>query len=316
MLVPNIYIEFLSRDFAIRKINGFRVESSWKLLTDRATIKLPRNVRDFDKQRIKELFRRGDKVRISGGYNGRFNTLFNGYITKVSADTPIEITCEDEMWKLKQIAVHKSFKKVSLKQLLNSIATGYTIDALDVADLGNQRFVNTTVAKILEYLKDEYSLHSYFKIDGTLVVGKIYADDSEVVKFGLEKNVADASQLKYRQADDISIKVKAVSTLSDGSKVEAETGDTGGEVRQLSYYGISDQTELKRLAELDYQKYKVDGFEGSFKTWGEPVIRHGEKAEFESFRFPERNGQYYSDAVTTTFDTNGLKQTIEIGAKV
>ena len=145
------------KEIVIKKINSVKIESSWKMLTDKATIILPRNVKFFNKNNIKAVFKKGDKVKIELGYNGNLVTEFEGYITKVSADIPIKVECEDEMYQLKKLPVNISLKKTSLKNLISKIVPGYSVDALEV-EIGSQRHPKTTVAKVLKYLQEEYSL--------------------------------------------------------------------------------------------------------------------------------------------------------------
>ncbi len=71
----------------IIKPSAVHIESGWKMLTDTASITLPRNVKDFDKLKVKEIFKVGRPVEIKLGYNGENATEFTGYITKTSADT-------------------------------------------------------------------------------------------------------------------------------------------------------------------------------------------------------------------------------------
>lgn len=283
------------------KVSAVEVESSHKLLTDRAKITLPRNVRFFDKNKAGEVFRRGDPVEVKLGYNGRLWTEFRGYITSASADMPVVLKCEDEMWKLKQLRVSVSMRDTTLPDLMARIAPGYKVDALEV-ELGKVRFANTTLAAVLDELKTSFGLYSYFQ-NGKLVVGKMYSDNSEApARVHLEHDVVD-NRLKYRRADDIRAKVKAVSTLKNGDKVEVEVGDEDGTPHQLSYYGITSKEELRKLAELDLEKMKVDGYEGDLVLFGSPYLQHGMKVDLQSGIYPDRAGRYYIASTKVTYNT-------------
>ena len=301
----------------IKKPHAVKIESSYKLLTDRAEIILPRNTSDFDKQNVRDVFRLGDKVEIQLGYNGNLNTEFTGYITDVSADIPVKLKLEDEMWKLKKTSVNISQRNTTLENLLRSILPPeYELDALEGVNLGTVRYANTTVASVLERIKQEYGLYSYMK-GNILVCGKIYADDDDTVSYNLGKNVISATSLKYQRADDIKLKVKAVSTTKDGEKLKVEVGDPQGEPRQLAYYDIQSEQELERLALIDLDRFKVDGYKGSIEAFGTPYAQHGMKAQIESPDYPERNGLYYIDTVTTNFDsTPRFHRTIQLGQRV
>jgi len=309
------------RKFVLKKPTSVTVESSWKMLTDTATITMPRNVymdgqKGYEKMRIKDILVAGDPVSIDLGYNGQYVHEFSGYVTRVSADVPIEIQCEDEMFVLKSIPVNASFQKVSLQKLLETILPDRDIDALEV-NIGTIRFVKTTVAKVLEFLKDEYSLFSYMK-GKQLVVGKVYADDivKNVHRIVLEKDVVSHS-LSYRNRDDIKIRIKAVSTLPNGSKLDVTVGDEEGEERQLSYYGIEVKAELEKLALEDLKKYKVDGFDGTADVYGLPLIQHGDIVALTSTQYPERSASYFVERTKVTFDDQPqYRRNVQLGDKV
>ncbi|PKP26197.1 MAG: hypothetical protein CVU03_05020 [Bacteroidetes bacterium HGW-Bacteroidetes-2] len=282
-------------EIILRKPSEVRIRSSFKYLTDTATITMARRVKLFDKQRVREVFRAGDPVKIELGYNYDYITEFEGYIARVSDHIPIIIECEDEMWKLKQLPVHISKETVMLDSFLKEIAPGYEVDA-DTIAIGSVRFVNSTVAQVLDEIKSKFGLYSYMK-GKMLVTGKYYADDTDepYVPVHLERDVA-TNNLSFRHANDLRVQIKAISTLSSGQKLDVTVGDEGGEVRQLTYFNIGDTATLKRLAEEDLQKYRVDRFDGSIAMFGRPYVRHGLKVALESGIYPERNGRYYVEA--------------------
>ena len=71
-------------EFSIRRISEVSIESSWKTICDTAELVLPRNVKDFDSKKVKDVFRRGDKVEIylCYGMDEDLKLEFSGYITK------------------------------------------------------------------------------------------------------------------------------------------------------------------------------------------------------------------------------------------
>jgi len=311
------------KELVLRNINGIQIQSGWKRLTDTEEITLPRKAIYFFEGKtsttfklISNWFKKGDPVIIELGYNQTYVKEFEGYITHVSADIPIKIKLEDEMYQLKKLPVNISLPKTSLKNLLKKIIPGYEIDALEV-ELGALKFAKTTVAKVLEYLKDEYSLYSYMD-SKKLICGKIYADnsDQEPVKLHLEKNVVN-NDLNYKNKEDELIKINAVSTLSNENKIEKTIGNETGEERQLTYYGIEVKAELEKIAKEDLKKYKVDGFSGSIKTFGVTVVKHGMKVDLKSDLYPDRNGLYYVEETVVDFnDTPEYRRKIQLGEKV
>lgn len=302
--------------FAIKQVNSVTTESSWKEQTDRCTITLPRNVKAFDRNRVNHYFRVGDAVRVELGYNGILHQVFTGYITEVSADAPIVIKCEDEMWKLKRKPANVSLQNATLEQLIRAIAPGYEIDCLQV-NIGTVRFSQTTVAEVLKVLKDDFGIYSYFQ-HGKLLVGKIYEDNDATHTIHLERDLS-ANNLQFVNGADRQIELKAVSTQFNGNKIEVVIGDEGGEPRQLSYFNITDKAELTKLAEADYERIKQDGFEGDINAFAHiaPTIVHGDKVNLISDLYPERTGQYYVDKVEHKLtDTPEYRKTIMVGPKV
>lgn len=305
------------QEIKILKVSEIEYESAFKEMTSRGSITLPRNVRSFDKQKVKDVFRRGDQVTVFFGYNGVLVKEFEGYISEVSADIPIVIKLEDEMFKVKKIPVNYSSANCSLQELLKTIIPGYEIDALEGVQLGAVKLSKTQVGPVLEKLQSDWGLYTYMR-EKTVVCGKYYADDSDIntANFHLERNCVSTA-LNYQKKEDISLKIKVVSTLRNGTKIEVDNiGDVDGNERQLTFYNIEVEAELKRLGLLEYEKYKQDRFDGSFEAFGIPSVRHGMKCSLKSTLYDERTGLYYIEKVSKKFNKNGIRQDITLGDKV
>ncbi|MBD3748507.1 MAG: hypothetical protein IE931_03330 [Sphingobacteriales bacterium] len=303
-------------EVVLKRLSSAHISGTFKELTGRATITLPRNVKYFDRFKVKEVFKIGDPLTIYLGYDGVLEQEYQGYISSVSADIPIEIKCEDEMWLVKRIPVNYSSASATLSGMLKTIAPGYNINALEGVSLGGVRFSKTTVGKVLEKLKQDFNLYTY--MDGkTIVCGKYYAANSTrpSVKFNIERNIV-SNGLTYRTKDDITVKVKAVSILKGGKKIQFEIGEDGGDNLELTYYNITIKAELEKLATADYNKRKADGFDGSLTAFGLPNINHGWKAVLTSQVYPERNGTYYIEGFEKDFGPGGFRQEIKLGDKV
>lgn len=301
-------------EIVIRKCNSVRIESSWELLTDTAVIVLPRNVKDFDKLNVKTIFKKGDPVEIYLGYDENLLLEFTGFISEVSADIPVKIKCDDYMYLLKKHSVNISMRSTKLGDLIKLIIPpGIECDVADI-NIGTKRFPNTTAAKILEELQGN-NIYSYFK-GKKLIVGKIYSDDaSEPVVFNFTKNVID-NALQYKNKEDVIIKIIANSTLPKGKKLKVEFGDDFGIEQHLSYYNITLEAELLKLAKADYEKFKVDGFEGHINVFGMPSVTHGMKAQILSYQYPDRKGLYFIKKVVKEFDDSPkYHQTIDLDKK-
>lgn len=73
---------------------------------------------------------------------------------------------------------------------------------------------------------------------------------------------------------------------------------------------------LKELAERELENFRYTGFRGSFTTFGEPFVNHGDKIELVDANIPDRNGLYIVEEVERTFGFNGYRQKIKIATKV
>lgn len=304
-------------EIVLTRITEVQFESTWKEVTDRGSLTIPRNVKFFDRSKVRDTFRRGDAITIYFGYDDNLVKEFEGYITEVAADIPIVIKFEDEMFNIRRLPVNFSSANVTLDTLLKTIIPGYEIDALEGVKLGAVRLAKTQVGPVLEKLKSDWGLYTYMK-GKQVVCGKYYADDSSAnkVKFHLERNCVSTS-LNYKNKEDVQIKIKVVSTLSNGQKIEVDNiGDKDGAERQLTFYNIEVKAELEKLGKLEYNKYKVDRFDGSFVGFGIPSVTHGLKCELQSSLYEDRTGTYYIEKVAKSFSASGIRQTITLGDKV
>lgn len=312
-------------EIVLHKVSEIAFESSFKDPVSKGSITLPRNIRLYNKdgktiaspeEAFKKLFKRGDKVSISWGYNGKLTKEFEGYVTTVSADIPVVLEFEDEMFKIKRMPVNFSSPNITLQELLETIIPGYEIDALEQVTLGSVRLPKTQVGPVLEKLQTDWGLYTYFK-DGKVRSGKYYVteSDSDIETFHLERNCVSTA-LNYKRKEDVKLKIKAVSTLPNGSKIEVDgIGDVDGDERQLTFYNVTDVKELEVLAEIEYKRFKVDGFDGSFTAFGIPSVTHGMKCRLVSGLFKEREGIYYIERVQKSFGIDGIRQQISLGPK-
>lgn len=319
MLRPICYITFTKDDgskYEFDFCHSIETRSSYENFTDTAKIVLPRKL-SFDGKELfsgaNAIFKRGDEVKIEMGYFPELKTVFEGYISFVNGSLPVEIECEDKMFLLKQVTIAKySTESTSLKDLLTEILpSDIEFECLDV-QLGSFRISNATVSRILDTLKGDYGFYSYF-VDGVLHVG-LPSDASDTVteEFMFEKTIIDADGLKYQRSEDISIRVVAISMQSDNSKKEVSVGDVEGSQRTFYTYN-STEAALKEFANLKLEEVKYTGYSGTFETFGEPLVKHGDVAKLTSIKLPERNGNYEVVSVNRSFGIYGYRQEIQLG---
>jgi hypothetical protein len=66
----------------------------------------------------------------------------------------------------------------------------------------------------------------------------------------------------------------------------------------------------------DLEKFRYTGFRGTFKTFGVPIVRHGDKVQLVDPVIKDRNGLYIAKGIETTFGLDGYRQQIELGERV
>lgn len=303
--------------------NSIEVESSWMDLGDKCTLKLPNKAvlqksdTESEEVSLEKTFKTGMSVSIKVGYDGDNHDVFKGYIAHIKPNTPLELVCEDEIYKLKRSSKVSEVYNGSLLGMLQKFFPEAILDAkLPRVTLTNFIIKQATQAEILDKLKKEYGFCAYFR-GKTLYVGITYfegLDTKHILHF--QKNVID-SALEYKKEEDVRIKAKAISILSNNSKIDIETGDSDGEQRTFYFYNITSKEELKKLADNELKKLKFEGYTGTITKFGEPFIRHSETVALYDDKYSERKGQrYLVDKVKTSWGMEGFRQVIDISKKI
>ena len=323
----------LSSDITIGRatfnfVNEVEVVSTWENLTDTAKIILPNNIRPKVDGNVSyeitagdsPIWKRGDSVVLNLGYDDNNAQIFKGRITKITPNKPLEFQCEDEMYILKQASVKYSTEKATLKSLMAAIVpSNIKVETEDIT-LGKFIVTNASVAEVLDYLRKKFGLSSYFLPSGNLYVGFAYKDVNKITtgnlaEFIFQKNIIDASNLDFIRDDDTRFKVTAINIKPDNTRKKIEVGDSLGEQRTLYFYDVTD-AELTTLANESLQKMKYEGFTGSFVTFLQPTVRHGEAIRITDPLIPDRNGVYLVRKVVTRFGVEGGRQEITLDRKI
>ena len=304
-------------EFYIRRISEVEIESSWKMICSTAQVVLPRNIKDFNQNKVKDWFKRGDKVEIYLCYGLDEDLIleFSGYITQVSADYPITIKLEDEMWRLKQIPINFAAKDIKLKEFIQKFVTDYPILIDAEVPLGAINIKNKTLGEVFKKFQEDLSLYPFIR-NGKLVVAKPYSDVTDKIPvFDLEKNCV-SNDLNYLSKEERTVKVIAESVQNFAKtkkKLKFELGDPDPKTtinKTLSVTTLNDlQAEVRRI----YDLYKKEGFDGSFTTFGTPSVQHGQKVKITSSLYNDREGIYYIDSIKKKFSRDGYRQEIELG---
>ena len=287
------------------------IESSWRNLTDLCRIELPRKL-NFEGKSLKDLIKPNLRVLVQLGYDGVLNTEFEGFVTRISPDVPLTVYCEDNMKGLKENNVVFSAANVTLAGLMGATLPLDVEFEADSIKLGAFRVDNESSAKILKRLKNDYGVYSFFR-DGVLQVG-LPPIVQDIARFSFQKNIIRHT-LKYREEDARRFRVKCISMLPDGTKIEVEKGDDSGELRTFHYYDM-EESALVEICNSRLETLKYEGYEGGFTTFGVPFVRHAGIADISDNNFTERAGRYRIDGIKVDFGVNGFKRTIDLGVKV
>ena len=292
------------------------ISSSYDQLTDTCTIEFPRRVSWQGKDLASgdnPLIRRGDAVEIELGYDDNNKSVFKGYVRQIKTNSPVEVVCEDEAYKLKQGAITKSYKDVDLKTLLQDTLGDIPFMAPDIR-LGPFRVSKATPAKVLQYLKEKYFLKSFFR-DGVLYVGlAVWPELQRKATVRFDLHVVE-NNLEYQKSEDIKIKLKLINMTKDNKKEEYEFGDPDGEQRTMHYYDLSSK-EINKIGAEQVERLKYEGYRGTVTIFGEPQFRHGDIVEFIDPFYPERDGSYIIKQVSTSFGLDGYRQVLTPDIKV
>jgi hypothetical protein len=298
-------------------VNEVTVESGWELMTDVCSITVPKKLKWEGKPIALDkdaLLKKGDKVTVKLGYNDENNQVFTGYLTNIHADMPIMLQCQDAMWLLKKGNFNKAYRQVTLSTLLKDMLPSVPVKVVAEHDLGMLRIVNATPAKVLNDLRKDYFVKAFFR-DGTLYAGLAYVPELQsehTIRFN--RNVVE-NNLEYVRKDDVKIKLKCVILNPDNKKEEFEIGDSDGEIRTIHKYNIS-RSAMQTLAEAELERLRYDGYRGSLTIFGSPYVQHGDVVKLIDGDNPERDGRYLVKKVSTKFNQNGYRQTLEIESKV
>lgn len=357
-------------------LTSCEIVSTWQNLSDTCTLTVPQKVQfvdDFGQtfdwmgkkiggggDNTAPLIFRGDKLTIYLGYNyydtsksqrvTEFNMVFDGWVNEVESKAPITIKAVDNMWKLTQVqAPNKTWTGKTLQEIIKELlnGTGFklkeTVSGSPVATkVGDFVTQNQTVAEVLEFMRKEYHIESFFR--GTTLYSAAFRYWPEDVKdhvFRFQENIID-SELKYQRIDDVIMGVEchSVEKFSSGTRKDGQPkkgvkrlnvfalyergklkfydekpAGFQGEIRTLNLFAASKE-ELKTMAEKNVYRLIYTGFKGNFTTFGLPYVRHGDNIVLRNEILPDQDGTYKAKANTITFDQAGFFQKIEIDLRV
>jgi hypothetical protein len=364
-------------------VTEFEASDTWVDFTNSAKVTIPKNIyyRDGNNALVSlggtnnnvggfdasPLFLKGDKLTINFGYryqdklgNEKLELpkypIFEGYITDVGSKKPIELKCEDNMWKLKQIsAPNKLFKQseYTWEQILTELVKGtdFTINALTSTRIGDFRTQNETVAQVMERVRKDYHLEAYFHGNNLRCGSVIYIPEEAVEHtFVFQQNII-SDELTYNRKDDLilsaicySVNKEELTTTTKSGKTktteqrmevlvywdrqtsafkyqekkkgEEYPANVEGERKSLYFWDIKNVKDLYDKGVQELQKFYYEGFKGKFTTFGMPYVKLGDNVTLKDTILPERNGRYKVKGVEYSGGKDGHRQTISLDYKL
>ncbi len=317
MLKLSAKIEIIGdKTWVFEKITSCEIVRDSDSLTTTCKLTLPRKIKW--RGETSNPIRRGDKISVWLGYDDNLQLAFKGYVLRKGFKAPIEIFCEDEMFKLKNTpCVKKAYKNVDIQTLLKDQGLTYDIKVLGEQNIGQYRVNFENVAELLAHLK-ENNIRTFFRLDNekpVLYCGVLFDHGEEMRQvFETGVNIISDSSLDEQKAEDVKIKLKVVSLQPDNKKkIKVEIGDPDGEKRTLHCYNKTED-EAKAWGEQELERLKRDGLTGSFQTFGWILL---DCLDVIGIKIDgERKGKYQVQKNTITYGSSGFRQDITLGARV
>lgn len=312
--------------YSFNSLVDVKISSSWNKLTDTCMLTIPRKIKWEGKDLAagdKPAINVGDAVKIELGYNFQYATYFQGYVTSISVKTPVTIECQDAFWFLKQCSGSFTLGKNSklqdvidqVKKIYNASPIkkqyGVNINFIPIdATIGSFRADRVSMAFVLSTLKDKLGLISFSRNNIVYSGIAYYPDQSNEVQRIFNYNIISDS-LEYRKANDIKIKL-VVKALDNKNLAPVEVGDSEGDTRTYYVAGMSTQAQMKAVGERELPRFKYTGWFGSFQTFGDVFIKHGDVVELIDDVIADRNGKFLVKTVDIEFGVNGFRLSVEL----
>lgn len=305
-------------DFRLGMLDKVEIHRSVELLADTAAIVLPGA--EYNKAlEVESLIKRGDPVSITIGYEETgLREEFRGWIQRISTDDgSITIECEDDLYKFRKAIPNEELKQVTLETLLKKVISGigesFRLDC--TYSWTYEKFVINTATgyDVLKKVQEESGADIYLA-DDTLHVHAPAETVGDDVYYDFAQNVEECD-LTYRTAEDRKVQVVVKATMPDGTVKEIETGSTGGDKVEIRC-ATSDEASMRQRGQTEVKRLSFDGYEGNITTWLIPYCKPGDTAELRDEDYPEKDGRYFVQAVTTEFGRDGGKRTVELGFRL
>lgn len=320
----------MTSDISIGNLKKVKcAKAVWKTdvesFVDTCTIELPRikymvtvKNQTEDKNEANErqeyIIKENDKVDLLLGYNGRNTRRFQGFVRRVVQGIPVKVECEGYAYLLYDVIFNKSYASITVKQILTDLCAGTEIKlSTEIPDipLQNVRFKNATGIQVLEWLKGECKLAVYFNFD-ELYVGTLFGKSQQTVKLKIGWNTIKDDDFKQREIDkNVQINVRVKNAKGEVKRTPSDLKKYSNQKDVKVKAGIPEAL-LKQIVNRLQTKSNYDGYQGDIELFLEPHFNKGYVAAIDGYKFPEKSGNYFVEALKGSFGKSGGRQTITL----
>jgi len=258
----------------------------------------------------------GMPVQLYAGYNGQNRLVFDGYVSRIKYNVPLQVECEGYSYLLRKKIVNLGYASTTVKQLLNDLIAGTPIKlhpkTADVS-LPALRFSRVAGTEVLEYLKKNMLTVTFY--GDTLYAGIEQLPVTSENRYRLNWNTVGDDGLSFGPYQGTVVNIKLEKKKADGSRKRAAGPLKPGEKLKRVTADYT-EAELKKLQDEQTQKEQLKGFEGSLTTFLIPTAEPGMTANITDGRYAERSGKYFIEEVSGSLGRSGGRQTLKLGRRL
>ncbi len=315
-------------------VQDVRISRSIYTPVESAIIRLPRRasvVRDGRVMNERVVtgrqFEIGDQVDISLGYGTDApRREFSGYLQRILHGDHIVLECEGASALLRQNDITGFWKRAGLPDLLRTAASGLPggvdIPICCTADLTFENVVASRVTGLafLDMLVGytDGALAIYIDADGRLCATLPYSNSGGDIQvdatFKMGYNTRGESGLRARNGVRQPRMVRLAKRTAIGGLISATSGNAGG-VYAKTLGHLADQATLEKVAQEKAGRFNHSGYEGSLRTFLRPRVGIGGWVGIYDAKYPNNDGIYLIEGLTTFFGVLGAGYEIVPGVK-
>ena len=264
-------------------------------------------------------FKKGDKVRVSLGYDGRTKEVFTGLVHVINYTNQLIVECDGYSHQLRNRYFSKSYPSTTLQAILQDLISGTDIKlspAIDTIPLTNVWFKNASGLKVLEWVQKELCCRVWFDGEYLYAGASKFVDANptrpvQTVKVKVDWNTVSADDLKKQVAEEVQINIveKDPHGKTKKTKSEAKKYSSTKEVKVRA--GLPATFLQKAVKELQQEK-DYEGYEGSIVLFGEPHVWKSDKIELTDDKFPERSGNYFAEEIEGSYGEGGMRRKVKL----